>query len=126
MCVDRCKGFLTSQGDFISNLSGHNSIINTLAINQDNVFVSGADNGTVTFWDWTSGYPFQKFETVVQPGSLESEAGIFTSAFDLSGTRFVTGEADKTIKVYQEDPNATPETHPIDLKWKPEKDRNRF
>lgn len=65
-------------------------------------------------------------ETVVQPGSLESEAGIFASSFDLSGSRFVTCEADKSIKVYQEDTSATPESHPIDTLWKPNKDRNRF
>jgi pleiotropic regulator 1 len=28
--------------------------------------------------------------------------------------RFLTGECDKTIKMYKEDETATPETHPID------------
>ena len=27
------------------------------------------------FWDWKTGYNFQKAETKAQPGSLESEAG---------------------------------------------------
>ena len=35
------------------------------------------DNGTMAFWDWKSGYKFQALETTVQPGLLESEAGIF-------------------------------------------------
>ena len=30
---------------FLRNFSGHNAIINTLALNLDNVLVSGADNG---------------------------------------------------------------------------------
>jgi pleiotropic regulator 1 len=34
------------------NFSGHNAIINALALNQDNVLVSGADNGSLYFWDW--------------------------------------------------------------------------
>jgi hypothetical protein len=34
----------------------------------------------------------------VQPGSLESESGIFAAAFDVTGSRLVTAEADKTIK----------------------------
>jgi len=28
--------------------------------------------------------------------------------------RLITGECDKTIKMYKEDESATPETHPID------------
>lgn len=43
---------------FLRNFSGHNAIINTLALNLDNVLVSGADNGSMKFWDWKSGYNF--------------------------------------------------------------------
>ena len=38
-------------------------------------------------------------EDVPQPGSLEAEAGVFCSTFDMTGTRLITGSADKTIKV---------------------------
>lgn len=38
-------------------------------------------------------------DDVPQPGSLEAEAGVFCSTFDLTGTRLITGGADKTIKV---------------------------
>ena len=48
-----------------------------------------------------------------QPGSVESEAGIFAGSFDMTGKRYVTCEADKTIKMWREDPDATPETHPV-------------
>jgi pleiotropic regulator 1 len=47
-------------GIFMRNISGHNAIINTVSINKDNVLVSGADNGSLYFWDWKSGYNFQK------------------------------------------------------------------
>jgi hypothetical protein len=60
----------------------------------------------MAFWDWKSAYKFQSLETTVQPGSLESEAGIFASAFDRTGLRLITCEADKTIKIWKEDPNA--------------------
>jgi hypothetical protein len=57
------------------------------------------DNGSMTFWDYATGTPFQNMEDIPQPGSLEAEAGIFCSTFDMTGTRLITGGADKTIKV---------------------------
>ena len=57
------------------------------------------DNGTLTFWDYNTGTPFQNMDDVPQPGSLEAEAGVFCSTFDMTGTRLITGGADKTIKV---------------------------
>jgi pleiotropic regulator 1 len=38
--------------------------------------------------------------------------------FDQSGSRLLTCEADKTIKIYKEDENASEETHPVN--WKPD------
>jgi len=35
-------------GVFLRNISGHNAIINTVAVNKDNVLISGADNGNNT------------------------------------------------------------------------------
>ena len=64
------------------------------------------DNGSLYFWDWKTGYNFQKIQTQVQPGSLDSEAGIFATTFDQSGCRLITAEADKTIKIYKEDETA--------------------
>ena len=75
------------------------------------------------FWDWKSGYQFQRLDSLVQPGSLDSEAGIFCATFDKTGLRLITGEADKTIKIWKEDDEATPETHPLD--WKPSLMRKR-
>jgi pleiotropic regulator 1 len=33
----------------------------------------------------------------------------------VSHSRLITGEADKTIKIWKEDQDATPESHPIDM-----------
>lgn len=51
-------------------------------------------------------YNFQRLQAPVQPGSMDSEAGVFSITFDMSGTRMITTEADKTIKVYKEDDTA--------------------
>lgn len=57
-------------------------------------------------WDWRTGYNFQRIHAAVQPGSLDSESGIFACMFDHSESRLITAEADKTIKVYKEDDTA--------------------
>jgi pleiotropic regulator 1 len=111
------KKWKCPEGAFVFNFSGHNSIINTLSVNAEGVFFSGGttadisyhilyprisltgDNGTLTLWDYNTGTPFQNMEDVPQPGSLEAEAGVFCSTFDHTGTRLITGGADKTIKV---------------------------
>ncbi|KFD68524.1 hypothetical protein M514_09369, partial [Trichuris suis] len=115
---DNIKQWKFPNGEFVQNLSGHNAIVNALAINQDNVLVSGGDNGSIHFWDWKSGLAFQKYQTKPQPGSIDSEAGVFALTFDQSGSRLISGEADKTIKMFKEDETATEETHPI--LWRPE------
>jgi len=50
------------------------------------------------------------FQAPVQPGSMDSESGIFAMAFDQSGSRLITTEADKTIKIYREDETAVRKT----------------
>lgn len=119
------KQWKCPEGAFMQNFEGHNAIINTLSVNQENVFFSGGmsahqspfypsktnanhdpdttlplagDNGSMSFWDWKSGYRFQALDTTAQPGSLDAEAGIMTSTFDRSGLRLICGEADKTSK----------------------------
>lgn len=61
---------------------------------------------------------FSSHQSAVQPGSMENEAGVFSMTFDLSGSRLITTEADKTIKIYKEDDTATEDSHPVI--WKPE------
>ncbi|KAK3056161.1 pre-mRNA-splicing factor prp46 [Extremus antarcticus] len=118
------KQWLCPKGDFMQNFEGHNSIVNTLAVNDDNVLFSGGDNGSVAFWDWKTGHRFQYEDSVAQPGSLDAEAGIMSSTFDHTGMRLITGEADKTIKVWRQDEKATQETHPLD--WRPTLGRQKF
>lgn len=118
------KQWKCPEGAFMQNFDGHNSIINTLSVNQDNVLFSGGDNGSVAFWDWKTGHKFQHEESIAQPGSLDAEAGIMSSMFDLSGLRLITGEADKTIKVWGQDETATEDSHPLD--WKPTLGRQKF
>uniref|UniRef100_A0A1A9VA04 Pleiotropic regulator 1 n=1 Tax=Glossina austeni TaxID=7395 RepID=A0A1A9VA04_GLOAU len=115
---DNIKQWRCPEGNFIQNISGHNAIVNCMAVNADGVLVSGGDNGTMFFWDWRTGYNFQRFQAPLQPGSMDSEAGIFAMAFDQSGSRLITAEADKTIKIYKEDEEASEETHPVN--WRPE------
>ncbi|KMU87373.1 pre-mRNA-splicing factor prp46 [Coccidioides immitis H538.4] len=118
------KQWKCPEGAFMQNFEGHNAIINTLSVNEDNVLFSGGDNGSISFWDWKSGHRFQTLETTAQPGSLEAEAGVMSSTFDRTGLRLICGEADKTIKVWKPDDEATPETHPLD--WKPTLGRQRY
>lgn len=116
--INSLKQWTLPEGRFIQNLNGHDSMINALGVNDDSVLVSGGDNGSMFFWDWRTGYNFQRLQSKAQPGSIDSECGIFAIDFDKSSTRLITGEADKTIKIYKEDEMATEDTHPI--KWEPE------
>ena len=116
--ADNIKQWTCPDGKFIQNMEGHNAIVNCMAANPDNVLVSAGDNGSMFFWDWRTGYNFQRTQAAAQPGSIDSEAGVFAMTFDQSGCRLITGEADKTIKIYKEDDEATEDTHPIN--WKPD------
>lgn len=91
----------------------YNQIINTSCINQDDVFVTGSNDGFLHFWDWKTGNCFQTQKSTPQSGSLDCEASIYSCIFDRSGSRLITGEGDKTIKIWKEDENATEETHPV-------------
>ncbi|KAJ2337291.1 pre-mRNA-splicing factor prp46 [Coemansia sp. RSA 2681] len=119
---DSIKQWRCPKGEFVQNFEPKNdtgsggAIVNSLAVNSDGVLFAGADNGTMRFHDWKSGHCFQEAETIVQPGSLDSEAGIFCSTFDRTGFRLITGEADKTIKIWKEDDEATEDSHPIDFR----------
>jgi pleiotropic regulator 1 len=118
------KQWRCPKGEFMQNFEGHNAIINSLSVNEDNVMFSGGDNGSISFWDWKTGHRFQTTESLAQPGSLDAEAGVMSSTFDQTGLRLIVGEADKTIKIWKPDENATPETHPLD--WKPSLARMKY
>jgi len=120
---DNNKVWKCPKGAFERNISGHSAIVNCCTIKEGEkgsaILAGGTDNGYIHFWDWQSGYKFQSLECIPQPGSMSAENGVFDMKLDQSGSRLITGECDKTVKIYREDPNATPETHP--LQWKPGK-----
>ena len=118
------KQFRCPKGEFMQNFDGHNAIINSISVNEDNVLFSGGDNGSIAFWDYKTGHCFQKTESIAQPGSLDAEAGVMSSTFDQTGLRLIVGEADKTIKIWRPDENATEESHP--LEWKPTLGRTKY
>lgn len=123
--ADNIKTWGLPDGTFMRNLSGgHDKLVNALAVNEDGVLVSGGDDGSVCFWDYKAAHRFQRQQTVVQPGSLDCEAGVFAMAFDQSGSRLITCEADKTIKMWKENNETTEETHPLD--WKPDLEPKRY
>ena len=84
--TDSMKIWKCPEGRFLRNVEGHNAVINCLALNQDNVLVSGGDNGSLHFWDWSSGHNFQSIDFIApQPGSLDAESGVFAATFDKTG-----------------------------------------
>jgi pleiotropic regulator 1 len=85
---DNIKVWKCPEGKFLRNISGHHQIVNTVAMNSDNVLVSGADDGSLKFFDWSSGYNFQSLTSKPQPGSIAAENGIFCSLFDKSSMRY--------------------------------------
>ncbi|KAL6344177.1 hypothetical protein AAG906_031891 [Vitis piasezkii] len=68
--------------------------------------------------------PVNEEGVMATTGSLDSEAGIYALSYDITGSRLVTCEANRIIKMWKEDENATPETH--FLNFKPPKDVRRF
>lgn len=123
--ADNIKTWALPEGMLMRNFSGAHGgkLVNAVAVNEDGVLASGADDGTVAFWDYNSAHCFQKARGVVQPGSLECENGIYGLAFDRSGSRLVTCETDKTVRMWREDEEATEETNPV--VWHPSK-RDRY
>jgi pleiotropic regulator 1 len=117
---DNNKVWKCPRGSFERNIHGHDAIINGSVIREgeqgSSILIGGTDNGFLHFWDWRSGHKYQSLQVDPQPGSLSAENGIFDIALDMSASRLLTAECDKTVKIYREDPDATPETHP--LNWK--------
>jgi pleiotropic regulator 1 len=99
-----------SKNDTSSNsiVAQRDVICHTVSVNDDGVIVSGYDDGTIQLYDYTTGYNYQTINSIVQPGSLQqAENAVLTSCFDLTGTRLITGEADKSIKIYKQLPTAS-------------------
>jgi pleiotropic regulator 1 len=113
--ADGLKKWQGRDGRFLKTFTGHKAVVNALAVNDDGVLVSGGDEGSLHFWDYGTGYSFQQTFTQAQPGSLDAENGIYAAEFDLTGTRLVTAEADKSIKIWKQDEEASELSHPVDM-----------
>jgi len=55
---DKIRIWKCPEGDQMRTIPEHNAVINSLALNSDNVLVSGGDNGSLSFFDWGSGHNF--------------------------------------------------------------------
>ncbi|KAI3902980.1 hypothetical protein MKX01_042832, partial [Papaver californicum] len=99
--ADNINKFGLPRGEILHNmLAQQKTIINAMAVNEDGVMATEGNNGSLWFWDWKSGHNFH-------------EAGIYALSYDITGSRLVTCEADKTIKMWKQDENATPQSHPL-------------
>ena len=98
---DGMKVWKFPDGEFMRNIE-LKGIINSMDISPEDVLVAGLDNGSIGLFDWSSGDMFQMIKSTPQPGSLEAEAGIFDTKFDLSGLRLLSAECDKTIKIWEQ------------------------
>lgn len=80
-----------------------NLIVNTLCSSDDGTIFGGCDNGNFAFWDWDSGEMITNDVQVPVPGSLDSERGILCSTFDRSGDRLITGNIDKSVRIWNKE-----------------------
>lgn len=114
------------EGQLLTNFQSQDiGIINSVSINDDNILFAGGDNGTMSFFDYKTGHKYQTFKTPAVTGSLDSERSVLCSTFDVTGTRLITGEGDKSIKIWKQDPGATEESDP-GLPWNPTLASQRF
>lgn len=106
--VWKCPGGEFERNMSVPTVSSH-EILNTSAVRDfDGLYAVGSDNGKIYMYDWESGTDFQTIASPPQPGSLACENGIFGLRFDYSGTRLISAECDKTIKIYKEDDTVLP------------------
>ncbi len=47
--ADNIKQWHSKEGSFLRNFSGHNSVVNALAINDEDMMVSGGDDGSLRY-----------------------------------------------------------------------------
>lgn len=66
--ADNLKKYKLPEGQFLHNFlpkvnaggpgGGSRHVTNAMAVNEDDVVVTGGDNGLMCFWDWRSGNCF--------------------------------------------------------------------
>ncbi|CAI5758509.1 unnamed protein product [Candida verbasci] len=96
------KQWILPEGDLLNDFEKKNNdeIINSLAINPiSNQLFSGYDNGKIEIYDYITGNLLQSGKSPGLPGN-ENDNAIYSSVFDMSGLRLITGEGDKSIKIW--------------------------
>lgn len=80
------------------------------AVSRRNVVAVGSQDGQLALYDWARPQasparlfyaPYQITKTKDLPGTQSGEGGITQVAFDISGTRLITTETDKSIKIWK-------------------------
>ena len=57
--ADKIRIWKQPEGDQLRTIDNpDNTVINAMALNQDNVLVTGGDDGVLKFFDWKSGHCF--------------------------------------------------------------------
>lgn len=88
---------------YSKDLQSSQSIINSMAISShenNSIVLAGCDNGQLHFWDFKTGVLYDTIQSSIQPGSVEAENSILDCRFDQTESILITGECDKTIKVW--------------------------
>lgn len=106
--ADNIRKWNLSSGEFMTNMNlatvspgaSNTSVWTSLAISHHNAVCSGSADGKLCFMDWESNTAFQSAKTKLMPGTLEAEGEVFCVAFDVSGTRLISGVGDKTVKIW--------------------------
>ncbi|SCU95528.1 LAME_0F12486g1_1 [Lachancea meyersii CBS 8951] len=120
------RSWRCEDGHLLTNFGSEGlGIVNCLSVNPDGVLFAGTDDGKLAFFDYETGHKYQEQPTIKIPGSLDSERGVLAASFDQTGLRLITGESDKSIKVWKQDETATAETHP-GMPWNPSMNSQRF
>ncbi|KAG5465806.1 hypothetical protein CUR178_00520 [Leishmania enriettii] len=81
------------------------------AMSPRNVLAVASQDGELAFYDWNYPQPrrvagkyyapYQWAKTKSLPGTLQGEGGVNAITFDASGTRLITGESDKSVKIWR-------------------------
>ncbi|PWV17268.1 hypothetical protein C3747_19g196 [Trypanosoma cruzi] len=73
------------------------------AFSPRNVLAVGSQEGRLALYDWEHPRrpPYQLTRTKSIPGTLPGEGGINSVVFDASGSRMITAESDKSVKVWR-------------------------
>ncbi|KAG5490637.1 hypothetical protein JKF63_00758 [Porcisia hertigi] len=81
------------------------------AMSPRSVLAVGSQDGELAFYDWNRPQPrrvagkfyapYQWTKTKSLPGTLQGEGGINAITYDVSGTRLITAESDKSVKIWR-------------------------